>query len=97
MSDHRQPIAAFSCRFAGKGGKKTSENCRIEIFPATDFALVWEPTGKNFSPRPPLRDADRVAFWETHYRVRVNGRWLVQGAKYTLLNRNEIVTRFMAF
>lgn len=97
MSDHRQPIAVFSCKFAGKDGKKTGEKRLIEIFAAKDFARAWEPTGKAFSPRPPLRDSDRIVFWQTYYRVRLNGKWLADGARYTLFTREELIARFINF
>jgi hypothetical protein len=97
MSDHRRPIVAFSRRLAGNNGKKTGGFCRIEIFPAKDFALLWEPSGKGFSPKPPLLDSSRKIFWEGRYRIRVDGRWLVDGAKYTLFTREEILDRFFRF
>jgi hypothetical protein len=97
VSDFRQPIASLSIRLAENRGKKTAKNCRIEIFPAKDFANAWDPKERLFHPRPPLRSIDRAKFWESRYRVRMNGQWLVLGAKYTLFTRAEILERFFDF
>ena len=92
MSEHRQPIEIWTIRLPQIKGKKPPKNCKqkIELFPAHYWALDWEPGSKFFNPRPPLQGEARKLFWETLYRVRVNGVWKGEGSKYVLLAKSEI-------
>ena len=60
MSDHHQPVASFSLRFAEKQGKKIAKKrLKIEVFSASDFSMNWHPGSTLFYPKPPLHGASK--------------------------------------
>ena len=72
MSEHRKPSEIWK-RLPGFPGTKQGKKYKIELFPAHYWAHEWEPGSNTFSPKPPLNSAARKIWWETHYRIRVNG------------------------
>jgi hypothetical protein len=78
--------------------QKTPKKCnqKIELFPAHYWAENWEPGSTLFSPRLPLQSAARKEFWETHYRIRVNGSWVGRKAKYEIYTKEQIAKKFFA-
>ncbi len=98
MSEHRQPEEVWIKRLPQNEGKKTAKNCKqkIELFPAHYWALDWEPGSKLFYPKPPLKSGARKEFWDTYYRVRVNGVWLsLVGMKYEFFTKMSIAVMLM--
>lgn len=92
MSEYRQPAEIWTRRLPQNEGKKTSEKCsqKIELFPAHYWAENWEPGSTLFSPKLPLQSMARKIFWETHYRIRVNGVWIGKKAKYVTYTKEQI-------
>lgn len=92
MSDFRQPDEVITRRLPKNQGKKHGKiSTKYELFSAKQWALRWSPADDRFFPKPPLHSEKRKQFWETMYRVRINGRWMIREAHYTLLSRDEIM------
>lgn len=92
MSEYRSPTEIWTRRLPQIDGKKTPKNCnqKIELFPAHYWAENWQPGSKLFSPRLPLQSMARKIFWETHFRIRVNGAWVGEAAKYVVYTKDQI-------
>jgi len=90
MSEIRQPDITITIKLHQKQGNKLPEKRKLELFSATQFAHRWKPfvRGK-FHPSPPLATDRRQEFWETRYRVRINGAW--HGShRYTLFTMEQV-------
>jgi hypothetical protein len=96
MSERRQSIEIWTLRLPQNRGKKPGvfSTTKIELFPSHYWAEHWEPGSKLFSPRLPLRSISRKEYWETRYRVRVDGRWLGTKAKYVTYTRDEVIEKY---
>lgn len=91
MSEFRRPDEIIIHRLPGFAGKKQGENChKYELFDAVHWALDWTPWDKNYFPAPPLHGLSRRDFWLQMYRVRKDGKWLGDEAKYRFYSRREI-------
>ena len=86
MSEKREPIETWKRTTNGKTTK-------IELFPAHYFAEKWEPGSRLFTPRPPCKTETRIKYWESMFRVRVDGVWFCK-CKYTMMNREQIAHKF---
>ena len=96
MSEYRKPTAAFTIRNAKEGGKKTTESCKlIEIFKAELFKSKWGPSSSLVSPKIPLHSGSRREMIDTLYRVRIDGKWYRNEAKYTLLTQGQIIDKWI--
>lgn len=98
MSDFRQPVETWVRRLPQNEGKKTPKNCtvKIEIFPAHYWAFNWQPGSQLFYPKVPLQSEAKKRYWETRYRVRVNGAW-DNGrakAKFVTYSREELFEKY---
>lgn len=98
MSDFRKPVETWVRRLPQNVGKKSPENCtiKIEIFPAHYWAFSWEPGSADFYPKVPLQSEAKQRYWETRYRIRVNGAWWCGRAKARIVTytREEIFQRY---
>lgn len=65
----RQPVKTFLLK------KPSKPTTKIELFPATKWRRVYKPGRQNVFPRPPSLAEERNEFWETIFRLRVDGRW----------------------
>ena len=71
-------------------GKKSSNlRTKYELFPAKLWAKTWSPMGERFYPKLPLRSEDRKIFWESMFRLLINGKWYQEKAKYCFMSREE--------
>ena len=78
MSDKRDWDYVLKKLLPRKAGAKEGRICTIEVYTAGKFAKAWKPwkTGETtFCPRVPLQQDARNLYWETHYRLRINGKW----------------------
>jgi hypothetical protein len=86
MSEQRIPDAIWKFNSALPQGKKV---LRIELFMAKQWQHSWKPYKKSVNPHPPLRDS---AFWNEHYRLRVDGKWYgINGYKFNFFTMVESV------
>lgn len=91
MSETRTPDEIFLHRLPENNGKKSGKNCiKYELFQAKQWALDWCPCDRKFFPRPSLESIARKKYWEQMYRLRINGKWHGQEAKYRFYTREEI-------
>ncbi len=70
MSEVRPVFASW--RFADIRGKKS---LRIELFRAREWRSGYRPIKRNTIPRPPIRPNMANAYWNSLYRLRIDGRW----------------------
>lgn len=98
MSESRTPIEKITREvLPGLYGKKSHKIClKIELFPARSWATKWEPGSVQFYPKAPLHDKARKEYWEARYRVRINGKWHSDKAKYMMLTRKQILDKFLS-
>ena len=77
-------------------GKKASGliAIKIELFPAYFWAEHWEPASSLFSPKLPLQSEARRDYWTSRYRIRVNGKWVGDRAKYVTFDKVAIRERY---
>lgn len=96
MSELRKPLEIWTRRLPESYGKKEGDFCtvRIEIFPAHYWGRHWEPGSELFSPKLPLQGKARKDYWETRFRIRVNGKWSGTRAKYVTYTKEQIRERF---
>ena len=95
MSETRKPDIIWRMYLPQSSGKKLCKICaKFELYLARQFALNWRPGSCLFSPYPPLNTDDRQQYWESRYRVRINGQWYSDTAKYQLLTLSEIAVLF---
>lgn len=88
MSEIRIADEVLLHRLHNKQGKKS---IKYELFKSKQFCHHWTPLKRGaFVPSPPLNTVKRHEFWETMFRVRVNGKWKGD-AKYSLFRRDEII------
>lgn len=91
MSETRLPDEVLTHKMLENRGKKQGGiYIKYELFSAVQFAKKWDPMEDSFYPKPPLQGSARMIFWARHFRVRVNGKWLSDAAKYTLYTKDEI-------
>lgn len=97
MSEVRRPVEIIKRFLPVNDGKKAGVFCivKVEIFPASCWRDRWEPCSKLFYPKVPLKTSSRKDYWETRYRVRVNGKWRSEKAKYETYTREEIIEEFL--
>jgi len=97
MSEFRKPVEIWVRRLPENEGKKSDRFCiKIEIFPAHYWARHWEPGSDLFYPKMPLQSEARKAAWEARFRIRVNGRWIGDQAKYETYTIQQIFERYFA-
>ncbi|WP_218121888.1 hypothetical protein, partial [Desulforhopalus singaporensis] len=54
-----------------------------------------QSTRKLFSPMVPLKKSDFDEYWQLPlYRVRVNGRWSSDAAKWTFYTKGQVVEKW---
>lgn len=96
MNEHRRPVEVWIRRLPKITGKKVCKNCtlKIELFPIYLWASHWEPASPLFSPKLPLKSGTRKEYWETRYRIRVNGKWESRKAKYVGYTKKQIRERY---
>jgi hypothetical protein len=96
MNEQRKPSETWFKRLPRKVGQKASRKCnlKIELFPVYLWGRWWSPGSSLFSPRLPLRTEDRLEFWQTRYRIRVNGKWVGSRAKYVGYTKQQIRERY---
>lgn len=96
MSEYRTPAEIWIKRLPEKDGKKPGVFCslKIELFPAHYWAEHWEPGSDLFSPKPPLQSEARKQYWTSRYRIRVNGKWVGDKAKYVTFDKLAIRERY---
>ena len=94
MTEHRQPTASFSKRFAQEDSNKTM---KIELFIAHIYAPKWEPLSKKFYPKLPFNGMRRKEYWENRYRARIDGVWVGGKAKYTMFTKEQIYKKWFNF
>lgn len=72
-----------------KCGVQPQEKSRIlHIFKAGQFRRKVRPGRRDIFPRATVNDA---AFWESFYRVRLDGRWLSEsGCRYHFYSNDEL-------
>lgn len=65
-------------------------NRYLHVFCAAQFRSRWRVGKRNMMPVPPSRDDD---WWLRHYRLRLDGKWLSNGAacKYRFFTMEEIM------
>lgn len=97
MSEFRRPVEIWSRRLPENEGKKPSGfYSKIEIFPSHYWARHWEPGSDLFHPKMPLQSEARKEAWETRFRIRVNGKWVGEQAKYETYTKQQIFDRYFA-
>lgn len=98
MSEYRNPAEVWIKRLPKNEGKKALGFCttKIELFPAHYWAEHWEPGSDLFSPKLPLQSEARKAHWESHFRVRVNGKWMGKRAKYVTYTKAQVLEKFFS-
>ncbi|MFA7174797.1 MAG: hypothetical protein WC340_15585 [Kiritimatiellia bacterium] len=97
MSELRKPVEIIKLFLPVNAGKKTGFSCtlRVELYPASCWRNRWEPCSTLFYPKVPLKTSLRRNYWETRYRIRVNGRWRCNHAKYETFTREEILEKLL--
>jgi len=92
MSEYRNPVEVWIRRLPDNDGKKPHKKLqqKIELFPAHYWAMAWEPGSSMFFPKLPLHGGERKVFWESNYRIRVNGKWVGEEAKYRFYHKTQI-------
>ncbi len=98
MSEIRQPAEIWQIILLKNRGKKNAKKCRlrIELFPAQLWREHWQPLTKLFFPRVPLQTVNRLQYWKKErYRLRINGRWMQEKAKYQFFTKEQIVNRYL--
>lgn len=96
MSDHRKRVETWYKSLPPKLGKKVTKKreLKVELYPIYLWAKYWEPSNKFFSPKLPMHSVKRLKYWATRYRVKVNGRWLKEEAKFQSFTKAELRYRF---
>jgi len=96
MSERRPSSEIWIKRLPQNEGKKAGDFCtlKIELFPARFWALKWEPSSTLFYPKPSIQSEKRSEYWLTRFRVRVNGKWLGDRAKYVTYTKEQILERY---
>ncbi|SDP84396.1 hypothetical protein, partial [Desulforhopalus singaporensis] len=76
----------------------------LELFHVSQFRRTWgesmrkQSTRKLFSPMVPIRKSDFDEYWQLPlYRVRMDGRWTADDAKYSFYTREQIVEQWFCF
>jgi len=92
MSESRIPDQTISVRLPRKQGKIQHSfipKIRVELFGAYQFRTNHNRLKRNFYPRPPSRTEERRQWYQTMFRLRLDGRWYGE-RKYTFLDRAAI-------
>ncbi len=98
MSEVRQPTEIWQIILPKKQGKKVAKNyrLRIELFPARLWKAHCKPSTTLFHPVVPMHTARRIQFWEKeHYRLRINGCWFREKAKFQFFTKEQIIDRYL--
>ncbi len=98
MSEIRLPAEIWQIILPKNKGKKVAKNSRlrIELFPAKLWKEHWRPLTQLFYPRVPLNTIERKNYWERDlYRLRVNGCWIQEKAKFHFYTKKQIVDKFL--
>lgn len=69
------------------------KNSRIlQIFTAIQWRRKYLPGKRNVTPMPPSRD---ISWWQSHYRLRLDGRWMSDSpTKYRFYSTEEVLDVF---
>lgn len=97
MAEKKIPCEVWKRELPHKQGNKTGKYCalKIELFPAHYWADRWQPGSTRFIPKLPLRTSDRTQYYESRFRIRVNGAWVTdRGAKYRMFKRATIARMY---
>ncbi len=98
MSEIRQPAEIWQIILPRNKGKKVAKNCRlrIELFPASLWRWNWHLLSRLFYPKVPNSLSARKEYWgKERYRLRINGRWVQEKAKYQFFTKEQIVNRYL--
>ncbi len=98
MSEIRQPAEIWQIILPKNKGKKVAKNCRlrIELFPASLWRWNWHLLSRLFYPKVPNSLSTRKEYWQKErYRLRINGRWVQEKAKYQFFTKEQIVNRYL--
>lgn len=96
MSDHRKHTLVWTQSVPRKRGtkKQKKDSFRIELCPASLWEDLWEPCSTLFVPKVPLRLDDRRDYWDSRYRIRVNGKLVGSTGRYQMFTKAEIRERY---
>lgn len=84
--DERIPERTLTIKCANETQKNTFN---LHIFTAEQFKRRYRVGKRNVHPMPPSQDA---TWWQNHYRLRVNGKWLTDRAsKYRFYSAGELL------
>jgi hypothetical protein len=90
MSEARKPDMILHKKLPPYDGKKHGDSSVVWLYRGTQFARKWTPISREFSPKVPLVNSMRKTYWETRYRVKIDGKWHMPNAKYELLTLPEV-------
>lgn len=80
--DYRVPVEIILLK------KQSKKTVKVELFSALDWRQNRRPGGRNMYPQPPWRSD---GWWESHYRLRIDGRWYGRSRKkYHFFSRGEV-------
>ncbi len=96
MSDHRKPVDVWYKRLPQKRGtkKRKFRLLKIELVPACEWKSLWEPCSTLFIPKVPLRYDSMNEYWETRFRIRVDGKWVGPNGQYRMFTKVMIRERY---
>lgn len=64
----------------------------LQIFSAIQWRRKYLPGRRNVTPMPPSRD---ISWWRSHYRLRLDGRWMSDSqTKYRFYTAEEVLDIF---
>lgn len=93
MSENRDPVEILIQKLPNSDGKK--KGCRvalkIELFPAHYWAANWFPGSKAWFPKLSIKAESRNEYFETRFRLRINGVWYSPFAKYTTVTKADAI------
>jgi hypothetical protein len=67
------------------------KSVRIELYPAYLFREKFDIYDRSrWSPKPSFQSVARERYFNTRYRVKLDGKWFGEKAKYTMFDLDQV-------